>query len=663
MSEPTIDKSLTEQEKKEQDLRAAAIEQFTTDAERDIYAKMKRILEHFRDNIFPEQYEIIKSKKLFSKEYEAQIKRLWLEYKSAKIYPLIQTIHDTFLASLFDNDLKPKIYPLEDADPAEAEKAERFFLWWVELADADQCQEIIRSEASLIWASYWIPGYATSTVKIDWEDTRVFIPALYPVSFFELFYSIGARDFYKAPEKFRRRFMSFKDLEKTYYPIWNDMEAEVTRKQDAILYYPNPLSEADFTKIYDIDAYAQTYIQNFINGGYAVDGMVYDNTFNVLKTSDYVEVVELYIWTQLMVMVNWYFVYSWNSPFYYWEDVDLSVEWPFIEITYEKWIGSLPRGIWHKIMPHQKQCNSLFNSISDAVYKSLNPMYWTIQWSLYDPISGESPTSIKYVEWWTLTLNPWMWGNPLWKLDFIDYNVLQIAVNQLNNLKEDAYTVCWVNSYTMWWEWKVERTRAWVDQRIATAKARLAPIMASIWRFYTKLFYHWINLAVKSGAKMAFIETEDWTTEAINIDDINKRFKIVCTSSNSAEEARAQKLDSLVKVMQQTAPLVTNEITGTGEIDKRALLNSIIQTVWLDGFEAFTTESYKKYIDDSYEIKKYMAEKEMEVQQVVQQWQPQQAQPEQGMPMDQQAQMQWMPMQWQPIQPPMWQEEAPDYII
>jgi hypothetical protein len=52
-----------------------------------------------------------------------------LEHKSAKIYPLIQTIHDTFLASLFDNDLKPKIYPLEDADPAEAEKAERFFLW------------------------------------------------------------------------------------------------------------------------------------------------------------------------------------------------------------------------------------------------------------------------------------------------------------------------------------------------------------------------------------------------------------------------------------------------------------------------------------------------------------------------------------------------------
>jgi hypothetical protein len=76
--------------------------------------------------------------------------------------------------------------------------------------------------------------------------------------------------------------------------------------------------------------------------------------------------------------------------------------------------------------------------------------------------------------------------------------------------------------------------------------------------------------------------------------------------------------------MQQTAPLVTNEITGTGEIDKRALLDSIVQTVGLDGFEAFTTESYKKYIDDSYELKKYMAEKEMEIQQMVNQQQPQQ---------------------------------------
>lgn len=654
MSEPTIDKSLEEQEREEQDLRAAAIEQFTTQEERDIYAKMKLILEHFRDNIFPEQYEIIKSKKLFSKEYEAQIKRLWLEYKSAKIYPLIQTIHDTFLASLFDNDLKPKIYPLEDAEPEVAEQAERFFNWWVEMADAEECQEIIRSESSLIWASYWIPWYSTSKATINWEEKTVFIPAVYPVSFFELFYSIWARDFYKAPEKFRRRFMSFKDLERTYYPIWDDMKDEVERKREAILYYPNPLSEADFTKIYDIDAYSQTYIQNFINGGYAVDGMVYDNTFNVLKTSDYVEVVELYIWTQLMVMINWYFVYSWNSPFYYWDDIDLSYEWPFIEITYEKWIGSLPRWIWHKIMPHQKQCNSLFNSISDWLYKSINPMYWVQQWVLYDPISWESPTSIRYQEWWTLTLNnTWASWQPLWKLDFIDYNILQIAVNQLNNLREDAYTICWVNSYTMWWEWKVERTRAWVDQRVATSRARLAAVMKSIGRFYSRLFYHWINLAVKSWATTAFIEI-DWETEAINIDDINKKFKIICTSSNSAEEARAQKLDSLVKVMQQTAPLVTNEITGTWEIDKRALLNSIITTVWLDGFEAFTPESYKQYIDDSYEIKKYITQKELELQQEAQQWQPAQWQP---------TPEQWIPQQWVPMQPQQPVEQAPDYII
>lgn len=624
----TIEQLVRKENSELEDPKQAAIEQFTTEEERDIYAKLKRILEHFRDNIFPDQFEIIKAKKLFSKEYEADIKRLWLEHKSAKIYPLIQTIHDTFMASLYDNDLKPEILPLEDTDPALADKAEQFFLWWVEMADAEQTQEIIRNEATLIWASYWIPWFSTITTEINGESQKVFIPAVYPVSFFEMFYSIWARDFYKAPEKFRRRFLAFQDLEYAYAPLWDDMKDEVEKKKWAILNYGNPLSQSDFTKIYDIDAYSKTYIENYVRNGYSTDGIIYDNTFNVLNTSNYVEVVELYIQDKLMLMINGYFVYSGKSPFYYWDDEQLSHEWPFIEMTYEKGIGSLPRGIGHKIMPHQKQCNSLFNSLWDAIYKHLNPMYAVMQWALYDPLTWASPTSIKYQEGATVTVNAWYTGNaPIGKLDFTDYNIVSIALEMLNNLKEDAYTVCWVNSYTMWWEGKVERSRSWVEQRVATAKARLAPVIASVGRFYSRLFYHWVNLANLSDAKMAFIEAADWRgQEAISIDDINKKFKIICTADTAIEEQRGKKLNSLITVMQQAAPLVTNEITGTGEIDKRALLDSIVSTVWLDWFKAFDVESYKKYIDDSYELKEYMAEKEIELQQKTQWAMPQEGQ-------------------------------------
>lgn len=38
------------------------------------------------------------------------------------------------------------------------------------------------------------------------------------------------------------------------------MQKQVEKKKSAILEAPMPLSKADFTKIYDIDAYSQTYL-------------------------------------------------------------------------------------------------------------------------------------------------------------------------------------------------------------------------------------------------------------------------------------------------------------------------------------------------------------------------------------------------------------------
>ena len=94
----------TEVKKQEQERKNKIYQDNSTDAERTIYGKLKNILIHFRDNIFPEWFEVIKMEKLYSKEYEAGLKKHNMKYKSAKIYPLITSIHDTFMASLYDND-------------------------------------------------------------------------------------------------------------------------------------------------------------------------------------------------------------------------------------------------------------------------------------------------------------------------------------------------------------------------------------------------------------------------------------------------------------------------------------------------------------------------------------------------------------------------------
>ena len=626
---PTIDSQV----KKQEEERINKIYQDnSTDAERTIYGKLQNILRHFRDNIFPEWFEEIKMEKLYSKEYEAWLRKHNMKYKSAKIYPLITSIHDTFMASLYDNDLRPKVFPMEEVDPRVVDDAQLFFQRWTEISETEQTNEIIINEASLIGVSYWMPWYTTSIMKNeDWDNVVTFIPMLFPVSAFEMFYSIWATDFYKAPEKFRRRFIPFDWLRDVFYPIWEDdwkkkwMRSQLEKKRTAILEAPKPLSKADFTKIYDIDAYSQTYL--WYLGDWIPTGTVYDNTFNILDSSSYCEVVDLYIGDQLMVMVNGYFVYSGDSPFKYKEDFAISGrDWPFIELTYEKWVWCIPSWIGKKIMWHQKQCNALFNSIADATYRHLNPILATVSWAITDPTTGNAPTTIDYTEWKLYNINPSYAGmnNAIMKLDWTDYNILSLAINQFENLKADAYTICWVNSYVLWWEWKVERSRYGAEQRVAASKARLSPMIKSIWRFYAKLFYHWLWLSQQSGASVAYIQNED-EEYVINLSELDKKFKVVCSADIWVEETKASKVQWLLTMMQNTAAFATNPITQLPDIDNQAFLESIADYAGLKWFKAMTTEEQKKYIDQSYEIKDYIQQKEIQSQQQAQAAQPQQA--------------------------------------
>ena len=649
-----MEKIDSEVKKQEQERRNKIYQDNSTDAERTVYDKLKKILFHFRDNIFPEWFEEIKMKSLYSKEYEAWLKRHNMQYKSAKIYPLITSIHDTFMASLYDNDLRPKVFPMEEVDPQVVDDAQLFFQWWVEISETEQTNEIIRNEASLIWASYWMPWYTTSIMKDDeWENQVMFIPCLFPVSAFEMFYSIWATDFYKAPEKFRRRFMPFDQLKDAFYPIWDWkdwMGKQVEKKKSAILEAPMPLSKADFTKIYDIDAYSQTYL------GYLWDwtptGAVYDDTFNILDGSSYCEVVDLYIGDKLMVMVNGYFVYSGDSPFKYWEDFAISSkDGPFIELTFEKWVWCIPSWIGKKVMWHQKQCNALYNSLADAMYRHLNPVLAAVQWAITDPTTGNAPTTIWYDEGKVYSINPSYAGmnNAITKIDFTDYNILQLAMNHFENIKADAYTICWVNSYVLGWEWKIERSRYWAEQRVNASKARLSPMIKSIGRFYAKLFYHWLWLAKQSWASVAYVQTDD-EEYVINLSELDKKFKIVCSADIWVEEAKASKVQWLLTMMQNTSAFAMNPITGLPDIDNKAFLESVADYAGLKGFKAMTTDEQKQYIDDSYIIKDYIQQKEIEAQQQAQQEMPQQqqqmAQPTNWQPTEEELAMMMQQAQW-----------------
>ena len=632
--------SISEEVKKQREREQQIYEDNTTEEEREIWWKLLRIFEHFRDNIFPQKFDEIKMDLLYSKEYERDLKRAWVEHKSAKIYPLIQMVQDTFISSFYDTNLQPKVFPIDQVDPKVLDNATRFFQWWIQASEADDTMEEVRNEGTLIWASYWIPWYQTSSITdSEWNKKAVFVPMVYPVSFFEIFYTIWATDFYKAPEKFRRRFIPYDRLKYVYQPMWDwkrGMWKKLAEKMDAILNNGRPLSKADFTKIYDIEAYSNKYLSELWD--WYATWSTYDNTFNVLDTSNYCEVVELYIKDKLMIFVNGYVVYDDVSPFYYWEDWFTWQDWPFLELTFEKKKWSQPNGIAHKIMGIQKQCNALYNSIWDAIYRELNPMYATVKWSIEDPSAWWTPTTITYQEGKVYQVSQsFAQMNPLNTMNFLNYNFLSLAMSHLESLKQDAFNIVWLNSYVLWGEWKVERSRYGAEQKVNSSKARLAGITKSIGRFYSKLFYHWLWLAKTAWVDVAYIQNDEWEF-LIDLNQFDKKMWIVCSAENNIEEANASKLQWQLTIMQNVAPFMTNAIDGLPDMDMQSFLDSVSKNAWLEWIHKYTEDEKKAFIDEEYRIKDYIQQKELELQQKAQESQPQQA-----MPVD----WQWMPMQQQ----------------
>ena len=174
-------------------------------------------------------------------------------------------------------------------------------------------------------------------------------------------------------------------------------------------------------------------------------------------------------------------------------------------------------------------------------------------------------------------------------------------------------------------------------------------MIKSIGRFYAKLFYHWLWLAKQSWASVAYVQTDD-EEYVINLSELDKKFKIVCSADIGVEEAKASKVQWLLTMMQNTSAFAMNPITGLPDIDNKAFLESVADYAGLKGFKAMTTDEQKQYIDDSYIIKDYMQQKEIEAQQQAQQEMPQQqqqmAQPTNWQPTEEELAMMMQQAQW-----------------
>ena len=262
---------------------------YMSQEDNDIFDRCRKMVEYFRDNVFPTAFEVVKQKKLFNADIRAKLDRAHLEYKSADIYPLILPIHDTYCSNLHDSNLKPRVIPVNNDDIEMADLGEKYLNRAIDVSDKGNLEKVW-NEAALLWDSYCMPWYAIERVKENWESYNILIPKIYPISKFEIFYSIGARSFESAPEKMRRRFVAYSSLQDVYAPIWDDIEETIRKNpwlENAMLNSPNYISKADFTKIYDIDRLSIDLVLWIVWVATDKVWVAYENAFNVLLSNDF----------------------------------------------------------------------------------------------------------------------------------------------------------------------------------------------------------------------------------------------------------------------------------------------------------------------------------------------------------------------------------------
>ena len=590
----------------------------------EILLTIKNTIQYYETYLFPPKVEIIKQKYLNSIDRMFQMKKMWMKNRSNRIYPLIWSIHDTFVSNLFEVETMPRVV----ARKKESQESTPLVQWWYDWARDiswyEKSMMPIRSEASLIWTSYGRSWFKRNVSNLSWKNSKwepknlkleEMKPTIKHVSFFQLFYDPFCDNFDDCPWKTYRYINNLKDTGKKYSFLFEKDNWIDDYKWK--IKWGNPISNFDYTRVYASKNYEKEILK--IKSQWAYDDWVNNKLFTVqYSDQELVEILEYWQDDRLLLFINSVLVYDWLSPYpFSWD--------PFSIVIHEEVPGQIQGiGIWDKLMNHQINANTLFSWLEDAMRMHLYPMYKAASWALVDAAWRAMKTLSyepeKVVEDKSKLANGW-----IEVIKWIDFNAVNTFMSRLSAIVAESYEIIWLNTYTQWGNGKMERSAQWVTQKAAIIRTRLLSIIESLNSFNSRVFWHWLAIWL-----VMFPETfnfrvinDSWmpVRQDIKLEDVINKFDIVAESealrAATKELKASQAMDSLSKM----APLNIDPLTW--------LPIYHIETFMEDYMDKFDFKAPKKYTED--ELIEAMKMK-MRVEQAAQPQQPEttmQPQPQQ----------------------------------
>jgi hypothetical protein len=596
-----------------------------TKLEERLRAWLDQTVQDYERTVFPLAYEIIKYDKLFSGDRKLLMKKIGVENRSASCYPLIASTKDAFVTNLYDVTTKSRAVARYPESQDKTQMAQDFYDWAYAISDTTDVVEDVFHEAVLLGTSYAFWGFTDATKKYRYISNnklvdhaeRVYNPTAQHLSFFDVFTELSTRNFYNARIKAVRKIMPWQDV-RNMYEVLVDRTIE---KEWEILENPHYISDVDYKRIYDINNYTAEYVKRGVeilwNNKHLWDpySFVNSNFLQILYTeNDLVEVFEVYEWRwdqcYFMLVINGRCYYDGVSPFPNGDPISI--------LTFRKTPGSfLGMGVGHLLLSHQKQINTYWNGINDAINQHIRPMYivekGVLRWR-----DGKTPSHIFWQDGMVLEST---WTSSNWgisPIQFIDYQIIQLAMRGIKDLTMESMEIVGLNSYIQWWEGKVERSAQAAQYRVGIVRSRLQPIMKSLDKFNQKLFETWLSSAVVHNPNSMNIrilgdEYNPTRWEEVKPKDIIGKFDITVENEAIRQATKEQRMQYMVTTLQSLQPYIVDQATWLPYVDFGDVLKTMFKEANFEWLKVLDVEWMKDLVDKATEIAAYKQEQERKI--------------------------------------------------
>jgi hypothetical protein len=584
-----------------------------TAREISVWRVLNYMKSYYEDHLRPKWVEAYKNYFMYKLERELEIESFQTNIKS----PIVKMYVDAMWTGLYDNVINFRVMWRNKEDQKKAENVRGFLERGFSVSDSRKEFMSTIKEALICGPGYAKIGFINQEKEIkyrkDFKTVNQKIKEQYPYikycSLFNIFHDPTVESASDSPYFLERKILSSDHIKKYYNKIIPNI-SNVLEDAKINAYY---FSNYDYNKIKHSLFRSMDTVSNIITNNNTDLNLFIKNYITVDYKNQFFEVIEHWTDTELIILINGRIYYDGPNP------LPIGRK-PYVDIQYNK-VPGLPfgHGLGTSLEDIQKLTDTLINLQMDNTKFQIAPMYQKLKGS---DIFSEDKGTLEYKPFKVVETNT---PNGLQRLElgspeFTGVNMIQFLL-QLGEMSE------WVNSYSMGYQNKVERSATGVSALVQAFKSRLLPLVESMNHALSLIGEMWIStaLALMDNTVTLRVIGKDGAVlfNEISLEDLVWKFDIEFDAQALKSATREVRRNQLIQLLQMAATAWIEPNTQQYLIDMRKL--------WVEVFDAFEMPTDmvlqpEKIIKQQSTIQYIQAKEQNKMQAKMQQFQPQQPQ-------------------------------------